>query len=94
MLFEDWMTKMRAARKVPFGTAYEYFAREAWNAAISEEREACAKACEDLWQEEATAASNGTQEPKYHDCIECAHAIRERSNADVTGLAPAQETTK
>ena len=39
-----------------------------------------AKVCEDPWQEEATAAANGTQEPKYHDCIECAHAIRERSN--------------
>lgn len=46
------------------------------------EREACAKTCEALWQEEATAAANGTQEPKYHDCIECAHAIRERSNVE------------
>ena len=47
---------------------------------VSTEREACAKTCEDLWQEEATAAVNGNQNPKYHDCIECAHAIRERSN--------------
>lgn len=48
--------------------------------AIKAEREACAKACEALWQEEATAAANGNQNPRYHDCIECAHAIRERSN--------------
>jgi hypothetical protein len=50
------------------------------------EREACAKVCDDLWQEEATAAANGDQNPKYHDCIECAHAIRERSNVEVSGL--------
>ena len=51
------------------------------------EREACAKTCEALWQEEATAAVNGTQEPKYHDAIECAYAIRERSNVLGQGRA-------
>ena len=53
--------------------------------AILAEREACASACEALWQEEATAAANGNQNPKYHDCIECAYAIRERSNAELRG---------
>lgn len=69
-------------------------AREAIAESVAAEREACAKVCEDLWQEEATAAANGTQEPKYHDCIECAHAIRERSNVKVSGLAPSHEETK
>lgn len=47
---------------------------------IATEREACAKVCEALWKQEADAAANGTQEPKYHDAIECAYAIRARSN--------------
>lgn len=46
----------------------------------ADEREACAKVCDDLWDEEAKAAANGTQEPRYHDAIECAYAIRARSN--------------
>ena len=49
-------------------------------AAIAAEREACAKLCDDLWKQEADAAANGTQKPKYHDAIECAYAIRSRSN--------------
>ena len=46
-MFEDWMTKMRAARKVPFGTAYELFAREAWNAAVNANVTGLAPAQED-----------------------------------------------
>ncbi len=60
-------------------------ARAAWNRAMQAEREECAKTCEALWQEEATAAANGTQEPKYHDAIECGYAIRERSNVKSEG---------
>lgn len=63
-------------------------AEEIASMAAEEEREACAKTCEELWQEEATSAANGTQEPKYHDCIECAHAILERT-AKVTGAKAA-----
>jgi hypothetical protein len=48
--------------------------------AISAEREACAKVCEDLWKQEADDAASGTQDTKYHDAIECAYAIRARSN--------------
>lgn len=33
--FDDWMSKMRATHEVPFGTAYEIFARKAWNAALA-----------------------------------------------------------
>ena len=62
-------------------TRLNAFAEAVARATAEEEREACAKTCEDLWQEEATAAVNGNQSPKYHDCIECAYAIRERSNA-------------
>lgn len=56
------------------------FALEWYRRGVMAEREASAKTCEALWQEEATAAANGNQNPRYHDCIECAHAIRERSN--------------
>jgi len=63
----------------------EALARAAWDAATTAEREACAKVCEHLWQEEAEAAVNGTQEPKYHDAIECAYAIRLRSNVELRG---------
>ena len=38
--------------------------------------EEAAVKCEGLWHEEVTAAVNGTQQPKYHDCIECSSAIR------------------
>jgi len=41
MTFEEWFGKMRAERKVPFGAAYEVFARTAWEAAQANEREAC-----------------------------------------------------
>lgn len=68
MTFEGWIAKMRAARKVPFGTAYESFAREAWMAAKKVERESCAKVCEEL----------DTYEPEIRQ--ECADAIRKRSN--------------
>jgi hypothetical protein len=51
------------------------------DAARAYERNQCAKTCEALWDDEAQARVNGTQEPKYHDAIECAYAIRERSNA-------------
>ena len=47
-MFEDWITKMRASGRKPFGTAYELFAREAWNAATAAEREARADEIEQL----------------------------------------------
>ena len=48
------------------------FATLVRNAALEE----AAVKCEGLWHEEVTAAVNGTQQPKYHDCIECSYAIR------------------
>lgn len=60
----------------------------------SAEREACAKVCETLWQEEADAAANGTQTPKYHDAIECASAIRARSDTDSGTSETADDLSK
>jgi len=48
MAFEDWLVDMRQTGQVPFGTAYEMFARKAYDAAIAEEREACAKIAEEM----------------------------------------------
>lgn len=54
---------------------FDDFELEQLVARVAEE---CAKVCEDLWDQEAKAASSRTQEPKYHDTIECAYAIRQR----------------
>lgn len=79
MMFEDWMTKMRAARKVPFGTAYELFAREAWNAAIAEGREACAKACDDeaeAIRREGEGSTNAQYDWMADGAERCAETLR------------------
>jgi|JI9StandDraft_1071089.scaffolds.fasta_scaffold662841_2 flagellar motility protein MotE (MotC chaperone) len=43
MNFKECFANLKAANKVPFGTPYEYLAREVWNVAIEAEREDCAK---------------------------------------------------
>lgn len=86
--FEHWMSdegKSPDAIKRGRDGLYKYApavsAWITWMAAAKAEREACAKACEALWREEADAAANGTDKPKYHDAIDCAAAIRARSNS-------------
>ncbi len=72
MNFETWILKMRRANKVPFGTAYELFAREAWTAALAIERETCAKTCD------AVASRYKAQHDPVSENIadECAAEIR------------------
>ena len=66
---------------------------QAWQASTKAEREACAKVCEDLWMEEVMTTVQAEKAPRYHDCIECAGAIRARSNAAVSRpRAEAEET--
>lgn len=89
MTFDHWWDSTASTGSPDTYSGWQESCRQAWEAGQQDEREECAKTCEALWQEEATAAANGTQEPKYHDCIECAHAIRERSNAKVSELSAA-----
>jgi len=71
--FEGWLAKMRQTGHVPLGSEYETFARKAWDAAITEEREACVKICDSL-------ANDTAWLDRFRDgASECADVIRKRS---------------
>lgn len=87
MLFEDWwMAKLRA-KKEPLSLQQEIAAREAWNAAAEIEREACAKICAAV---KATTVELGSLEGEAASG-ECLDGILERSNFEVSGLAPRKD---
>ena len=73
------------------GRFNEYWNREQLvsyvTTAVAIEREACAKVCADR----AAAASLACDAGAYYEAKECEGAILERSNADVTGLAPGKD---
>ena len=58
-----------------------------------QEREACATVCNQM-QQHYKKFYRVKRDDQPYDPAHCALVIRERSNANVTGLAPAQETTK
>lgn len=57
--------------------------RDAWNAAMLEEREACAKVCD----EGAAALNTMGERDGANGAMSCAGAIRMRSNVELTGAA-------
>jgi hypothetical protein len=83
--FKAWWNAPRQLYKSP-----DAWAESIWQAATLMEREACAVECErmEMYQ-------GGRQESAAHNTVwDAAKAIRKRSNANVTGLAPAQEIDK
>lgn len=66
MNFDGWIKKMKSIGKKPFGTAYEIFAKEAWDSATLNEREECALLIEYLYSRKV-------------DCSKFAEKIRNRN---------------
>ena len=95
--FEHWysdggQSPKAIERKPGANGAYIYSgaatAWDVWQAAVAVDRETCAELCEEVGFAEH---GPGREDSEAYDC---ADEIRMRSNANVTGLAPAQETTK
>ena len=76
MTFDEWWIDYEKLNHFGCGEVASDFARDAWDAAVATEREACAKVCD---HEKDGGRNDGDQ--AWAECGEfCANVIRMRSN--------------